>query len=130
MKIQDFIPAAQLRLIRQLQKGEEKEFFLEKEKEIQGIIDSMPKPYEQDGLNDKAIVHLHYFGGCYDASWWITERDVDGPGGQIQAFGYASFGGKSEAECGYICIKDLLKQPGIELDLYWTPKTVKETLGD
>lgn len=127
MKIQDFIPAAQLRLIRQLQQGEEKEFFLEKEKEIQGVIDSMPKTYEQDGLGREAIVHLHYFGGCYDA--WITEKDIDGPDGQLQAFGYASFGGKSEAECGYISIKELLKQPGIELDLYWTPKTVKEVLG-
>lgn len=126
MKIQDFIPAAQLRLIRQLQQGEEGQFFIEKEKEIQKTIDSMPTVYGQDGLGREAIVYLHYFGGSYDA--WVTEKDFDGPDGQIQAFGYASFGGKSEAECSYICIKELLGMKNIELDLFWEPKTVKEVL--
>lgn len=127
MNIKDFVPPAQLRLIRQLQKGEEGEFFIEKEKEIQKTIDSMPEVYGQDGLGREAIIYLHYFGGCFDA--WITEKDIDGPEGQIQAFGYASFGGKGGAECGYCGIKEYIQTPGIELDLYWKPKTVAQVLG-
>ena len=43
--------------------------------------------------------------------------------GQIQAFGLANLG--YGAELGYICIKELIEH-GIELDLYWTPKTLGE----
>ena len=129
MKIQDFIPKAQLRLIRQLEKGEEGAFFTEKLAEIQNIIDNTPKTYAQDGLGDQAIVSLHYFGGAYDA--WISEVDIDEDGeGQIQSFGLASFGGIEDAELGYISIKEIINTPGLELDLYFSPKTIKSLKGE
>lgn len=128
MKLTDFIPAKQLRLIRQLEKGEEGALFTAKLAEVQAVIDSMPEIYGQDGKGREAIIYLHYFGGCFDG--WVTEKDIDSEEGQIQAFGYASFAGKDNAECGYLGIKEYISTPGIELDLYWTPKTVREVLGE
>ena len=80
----------------------------------------MPQTYEQDGMGEQAIAHLHYFtSGC---DWYITERDSDPDGeGQIQAFGSANLG--YGPELGYISIKELLEN-GAELDLYFTPCTL------
>ena len=77
------------------------------------------------------MVHLHYFGGSVDA--WIVERDMgdskyqDEIGPQYQAFGPITLYGESirDSEWGYISIQELIEN-GIELDLYWTPKAVKE----
>ena len=91
--------------------------------EIAAAIRHMPKTYEQDGMGEKAMAHLHYFiGGC---DWYITERDVgcDGDEAQHQAFGMASMG--YEPEMGYISIAELIEN-GVELDLYFTPRTIAE----
>jgi hypothetical protein len=86
-------------------------------------IATMPATYDQDGKGDDAIVHLHYFRGGSD--WFITERDKDGNGTE-QAFGFCLLNGDLEmAELGYVSI-DELTQNGVELDLYWTPKTLGE----
>ncbi len=89
-------------------------------------INIMPKTYAQDGMGDDAVVYLHYFYGSWD--WWITEKDCDPDGqGQTQAFGLVS-NGNDNPELGYISIVELTSQRKliIELDLYWTPKTLAE----
>ena len=65
------------------------------------------------------MVHLHYFTGSQD--WYITERDTSEE--QHQAFGLADFG--DGGELGYISIAELIKH-GVELDLYWKPRTLAE----
>ena len=117
--LQGFIPAHQLDTLGTLCRGEEGDFFRGKLIEYAERVALMPKTYEQDGLGDQAIAHLHYFsGGC---DWWITEKDMeteDGPG-QLQAFGYADLG--YGGELGYISLVELCQHPRVELDLYFTP---------
>ncbi len=104
--------------------GEEKDFFNNLISEWTEKVHTMPKTYDQDGKGLEAVAHLHYFkNGC---DWWITEKDVDEDGeGQIQAFGYTNLGDPQNAELGYINIEEL-KRFGVEFDLYWTPKTLRE----
>lgn len=72
-----------------------------------------------------------YIGGSVDA--WIVERDVGDSKYQAeidpqhQAFGPITLRGESigESEWGYISIQELIDN-GVELDLYWTPKPVRE----
>jgi hypothetical protein len=47
---------------------------------------------------------------------------LDGP--QLQAYGLADLYGDG-GELGYISILDLIRH-NVELDLYWTPKTLNE----
>jgi len=103
--------------------GEESNYFEQLITDTAQRIDAMPKTYEQETLGDQAIVHLHYFSGGGD--WYITERDSDpDQSGQHQAFGLADPFGDG-GELGYISIVEL-RQAGIELDLYWAPKTLAE----
>ncbi len=114
-----FIGKSQLRAMTQILVAEEGDDMLRIMDEVEKTINSMPAIYEQDGKGDDAIVYLHYFRGGMD--WYITERDFSAD--QYQAFGYADFGYGMEA--GYISIKELIEN-GVELDLYWTPKTIGE----
>lgn len=102
--------------------SEEGQFFIDKIKEIAGIVATMPMIYAQDGLGDDAIVHLHYFKN--GADWYITERDNVLGEPQYQAFGLADLFGDG-GELGYISIQELIENH-VELDLYWTPKTLGE----
>lgn len=102
--------------------GEEKQFFFDKVVEMAGIISAMPKTYEQDGMGDAAIAHLHYFKG--GADWYITEKDMEAE--QLQAFGLADIG--YGGELGYISIVELAES-GVELDFHWKPKTIAEING-
>lgn len=79
----------------------------------------MPAIYEQATKGNDAIIYLHYFKGGLD--WYITKRDFSAD--QYQAFGYARHWDGLEA--GYISIKELIEN-GVELDLYWKPKTIGE----
>jgi hypothetical protein len=79
----------------------------------------MPKTYEQDGLGQQAIAHLHYFTAGGD--WYITERDTHPD--QHQAFGAANLG--YGAELGYISLPELLAA-GAELDLHFTPRPLTQ----
>ncbi|MDD5350035.1 MAG: DUF2958 domain-containing protein [Chthoniobacteraceae bacterium] len=121
--LRPFIGVDQLACLRTLCRGEEGEYFRTKIGELAALVSSMPKTYEQEGLGDRAIIHLHYFvGGC---NWYITEKDKgdnDGPG-QRQAFGLADLG--YGGELGYISISELLLA-GVELDLYWKPITLAQ----
>lgn len=94
--------------------------------QIAKTVSSMPHTYQTDGQGESAIVHLHYFHGGMD--WYITEKDQGDQDTsdmrQHQAFGLANMG---EPEFGYISIEELI-QNGIELDLHWTPKALKEVM--
>ena len=116
-----FIPVQQRSVIIECLDGEECEFFLNKMIELQETIQAMPVTYQQDGLGDNAIAHLHYFSG--DQNWYITEKDREGDG-TIQAFGMADLGFGSEM--GYISIAELVQINIIELDLHWQKKTLAE----
>ncbi len=115
-----FISTSQCKVMVQLSRGEEGQFFIDKMVELAAMIEKMPKTMEQDGRGDKAIVYLHYFkGGC---DWFIYEKDMETE--QHQAFGLADLFGDG-GELGYISIVELLAN-NVELDLHWTPKTLGE----
>lgn len=115
--LKKWMPSSELSTMASACYSEEKQFFFDKAVEIEQRILNMPETYGQDGLGDKAIVYLHYFKGSFD--WWITEKDSDPE--QNQAFGFADMG---EPELGYISIPELVAN-GVELDLYFTPKTLE-----
>lgn len=120
---QRWMPNLQRLALVQALKSEEKLFFAELLTGVRDRIESMPKTYEQDGLGEDAVVHLHYFIGGIDA--WVTEKDMgagDDDDRQHQAFGKICLtGNKEDAELGYISIAELIEE-GVELDLYWIPK--------
>ena len=128
----NFTPYAQRLALLETLRGEEGEGIAEIVLRVaKGILDT-PKTYQTEEIKtaDKRLC-LHYFKGGVDA--WIVERDVgdtpdgDGLGDQYQAYGKISLygGGWKDAEWGYISIHDLIAN-GVELDLYWEPKIVKE----
>lgn len=114
--IKNFISPAELEVLGNACRGEEREFFKAKLVEWAGIVDSMPTTYETDGMGDAAIVWLHYFTPAGD--FYVTERDELEE--QHQAFGLACM---YEDELGYINIAELI-DVGAELDLYWSPKSI------
>jgi len=120
----DFMPRSERLVLLGNLLREEHEFFTEQVLDLVKRVESMPSTGMTDGQGDDAIVYLHYFKGSVDA--WITERDVgDGSGdtAQHQAFGKVDLG--YGAEWGYVSIQELIDN-GVELDLYWTPKPMKE----
>ena len=125
--LRKFIGREQSYAIRTASKGEEGEYFKKMMVDLEQTIATMPKSYETDGQGDQAMATLHYFKDGSD--WYITEKDAGSPddeeqGVQAQAFGFACLNGDSQnAEVGYISISELIKY-GVELDLYWTPKTI------
>lgn len=122
-----FIPLAQRWALSDLLLGEEGDYFASLVLGLVARIDIMPKTYEQDGQGDEAVASLRYFRPN-GMDWHITERDrgdPDEPGdlNQYQAFGLADMG---SPEMGYISIAEMLEVPGVELDLYYQPKTIRE----
>ena len=113
-----FIGAMQLAAMQEGFAGEEHQFFTDKVLELGRVFDTMPKTYEQDGLGDQAVAHLHYFMGGMD--WFITERDMEDE--QLQAFGLCDLG-MGFPEIGYVSIQEIIAV-GAELDLHWTPRTL------
>lgn len=132
LNLRQFVSPAQLSVLRGLcstTTTEEWKHFVDTMEGLKKTIASMPKTYETDGQGDAAVAYLHYFSGGSD--WWVTERDMgcqnaDGSWDmeQTQAFGLVCLN-DWEPEHGYISIAELIKN-GVELDLYWTPKTVGE----
>ncbi len=115
-----FMGEAQRLVIAEACEGEEGAYFAQVILDLGQLLETMPKTYEQDGLGDQAIAHLHYFMGGMD--WFITERDMDEE--QLQAFGLCDLG-MGFPEIGYVSIPEITTM-GAELDLYWTPKTLAE----
>jgi len=116
--LRQFIGASQIQAMADVCRGEEKQFMYGKLAEIVDTLETMPKTYETDGQGQAAVVYLHYFINGFD--WYITEKDMERE--QLHVFGLADFG---SPELGYISIVELL-QNGVELDLHWTPKPLKE----
>ncbi len=124
-KLRHFIGQSQKLALRELLKGEEKQFFRDKLAELVGIVEKMPVSYQTDGQGENAIAWLHYF--TPNSDFYITERDMgcaddEIEGLQNQAFGLAVV---FESELGYISLPEIFKA-GAEIDLYWQPKTLAE----
>jgi hypothetical protein len=120
-ELRQFIGKSQLAALRELFRGEERQYFIDKVCELRDLVAGMPKIYEQEGKGDSAIIHLHYFiGNC---NWYITEKDSEKE--QQQAFGLADLG--YGPEYGYISIEELLEN-GVELDFYYRPRTIAEQM--
>jgi hypothetical protein len=133
--LRGFIGHSQMACLADSCRSEEKQFFFDKLCEYADRVATMPQTYDQDGKGDEAIAYLHYFAGGA-CNWYITEKDKGGPDDprpetpdasppQHQATGWADLGDPMNAEFGYISIVEILAAGG-ELDLYFTPKTLKE----
>lgn len=120
--LQGFMSQAQLATIAAGMRGEERQHFFNKLVEMERLIRTMPKTYEQDGAGDEAIASLHYFLNGFD--WYITERDMERK--QLQAFGLACM---TEEEMGYINIVELICN-GAELDLYFEPRSLRKIFAE
>ena len=129
MNLTKFIGKNQLAVLASNCKGEEGYYFKTMMKELENTIANMPKTYETDGQGNEAIATLRYFKGGSD--WYIIEKDTGSPddeeqGIQSQAFGFTCLNGDTQnAELGYISIDGLIRCE-VELDLYYTPKTIGE----
>lgn len=124
LNLKNFIGKNQLAALRSCLQGEERAYFVAKIGEIKDTIGAMPKPYETEGQEAPSAA-LHYFSASHD--WWIIERDSEPD--QLQAFGIACLNGDGEmAEFGYINIKELIGNPSVEIDLYYTPEKAAEIM--
>lgn len=126
--LKPFMPIIQMIVLKTSLQGEEGGYFAGMLVDLAARVANMPMTYQQDGLGLDAVAHLHYFSA--GADWHITEKDIGAPGDhmeQRQAYGQADLG--HGPECGYISIVELIRCRGVELDLYWTPKTLAEVRG-
>jgi len=118
--VRPFMSAMQLSVMSDACRGEEKDFFFQKFIDLAQLIDTMPKTYEQNGMGDETVAHLHYFFHGFD--WYITEKDIEG--GVDQAFGYMSQNNVI-GRGGYTSIEEITGA-GAELDLYFKPCKIAE----
>lgn len=116
-----WMPRQQVLTLKHALYSEEKEGIADLVLRAEEAIEALPMPYSTDGQGNAAIARLHYFRGGVDA--WITERDSSEV--QHQAFGLIDLG--HGAELGYISIQELIDN-GVELDLYWSLKTLEDTM--
>lgn len=122
LDVKPFMSRPQMRAMLELRKSEEGMHFCRTFVDVATRIRAMPVTYEQDGLGNLAVVHLHYFLGASD--WYILEKDIEG--GVQQAFGYAVLNGDEQcAELGYISIEEITRC-GAELNLYFQPCTLAD----
>ena len=120
-KIKKFLSHSQFHILSNLcSSSEESEHFIAIVSNQAAIIELMPITYEQDGLGDDSIIHLHYFlNGC---DWYIIEKDMEG--GVLQAYGFVILHNDLyNAEMGYISISEIVKH-GAEMDFYFDKKTI------
>lgn len=118
--LKHFLPRCMLSTLRTSCKGEEKDFFIDMLRSLASRIKGMPPPYGTRDQGD-AIVWLHYF--TPNGDWYVTEKDSSAE--QHQAFGLVDLyhdGG----DLGYISIAEMLGHPLVNLDLYWTPKPLRD----
>lgn len=125
-----FVPRMQSLVINDLiLHSEEKQFFIDKVEELRATIRDMPEVFGQSGKGENAIAYLHYFGSYGD--FWITEKDVidpgdENPGEQLQPFGIYMCAGMERPKFGTISLSELIEMKYMEIDLHFTPKTVRE----
>lgn len=120
--LQGFMSQAQLATIATGMRREERQHFFNKVVEMERLVRTMPRNYEQDGAGEEAIAHLHYFLNGFD--WYITERDMERE--QLKAFGLACM---AEEEMGYINILGFIRN-GAELDLYFGPRSLRKIFAE
>lgn len=137
-KLRHFLPEYQKDAMKDIFRGEEYEFIINKAKEIAERVESMPETYGTEGVQTpEKIVYLHYFNSSSD--WYIIEKDKGDEedviqGEQIQAYGYTILNGDDiNAEWGYISLAELFNMRvnplyRVEMDLYWNPKPFKEII--
>jgi len=93
---------------------------------LASTVKNMPKIYEQDGMGDEAVAHIHYVLNSPihgKSHWYITERE---PGSsQIQAFGLVSLY-NGYPELGYIDISNIMSVRGVSIDYDFQPTTLGE----
>lgn len=91
---------------------------------LEKSLSKIPPIYSQDGKSRKETqVYAHYFVGQSD--WFITEMDIEGD----TFFGYTILNGDTQmGELGYIRISELANHKSIELDFYWSKKSLAEAL--
>jgi len=122
--LEHIVPRTQLRLLRQLLRGEEGDFFAQALIDLEASYKSLPviggPGSDEDAKTAKALIHL-FHPSC---DWWIVERDED-PSDPV--FGVADMGFR---ELGYFDLKELLSAPMVEIDLHWKPKTVAEIMAE
>lgn len=129
-QLRGFINPAQLAYLRELTaRGEEREAFRDKIREMALRVCLMPQTHDTNGQGAAATAYLHYF--TPSADFYIIEKDMgcatDAPEDfQSQAFGLADLGYGSEL--GYISLPEILSC-GAELDLYFNPQTVAQIQG-
>lgn len=124
-KLRPFVPVAQFVCLGFGLIGEEKESFANLVKEMNRVIDNVPKALETQGQGNTAVAQLHYcIGGC---DWFITE--IDKEGGNV-AFGLAVLHGDWQmAELGSFFIAELI-ECGVELDLHWKPQSLAQIIAE
>jgi Protein of unknown function (DUF2958) len=86
----------------------------------------LPPLYAQEELGEDAIVYVHFFNPCGTGDWWITEGSRED--GDFIMFGLCDLG---FLELGYVSLNEMqaVRGPlglGIERDLYWRPKTMRD----
>ena len=123
-RLDKFMCNRQKLMVKALMDGEEGQFFIDKMAELASMVETMPVTYQQEGLGEEAVAHLHYFLG--DCHWYITEKDKDGE--VDQAFGFAILHGDLIcAEYGYIPISELVDTGvGAELDFHFKPTPMSQ----
>ena len=116
------IPIRQFQFLKTLLRGEEKEFFIDALTEIEFQYNDLPiiGTAGSDQPTDKAMAKIHLFGPSAD--WWIVEKPSHP---EEPAFGIADLGYR---ELGYFQLDEIIRLPGIEIDLHWKPKTVQQIL--
>jgi hypothetical protein len=115
--LRGIISPAQLNVMGDGCRREERSFFFDKFEELATTFKNMPKTYEQDGKGDQAVAYLHYFTSSRD--FYITEKDMEDE--QHQAFGLVVT--SEGSELGYISLIELAEF-GAELDLHFEPTTI------
>ena len=98
----------------------------EQQAKIDEIFETMPKTYEQDGLGDEAVAHLHYMvetPNGHTCHWFITEKDMEEP--QYQAFGLVLLH-NLPSELGYISLVEVCEIDNMRLDLDFKPTTLSQ----
>ncbi len=125
--IGNFISRTQASVMADILRGEERLDMAERILAIWERIKAMPQSYGNEGKPSSEIMcELHYFHRGGDV--WLTEKDMGQAQEwtpvtpQQQAYGLCDLG---EPELGYVSLEELFAC-GFELDLYWTPKSLKD----
>lgn len=94
---------------------------------------ALPAFRSQDGANEAAIVHAHYFSPWSGWDWWVLEGEPEVVDGVEVDFRFYGFVKGFAGEYGSFLLSELANArrgqlPLVERDLHWTPKPIGEVL--